>query len=118
MATRRTGACLRTPTWCWCGPLACVHACKTASVAQLLVICQEALCSPAPAQGLAHCFQKSEEGRLSDCFVIEPISANALEVGNLPRCKVHFKVYSHHVPTDFSRPLLPSPAAFASALLE
>ncbi|KAK9845336.1 hypothetical protein WJX81_003762 [Elliptochloris bilobata] len=29
--------------------------------------------------GLAHCFQKSEEGKLSDCFVIEPISASALE---------------------------------------
>ena len=41
-----------------------------------------------PAQGLAHCFQKTEEGRLSDCFVIEPISASALEVLNLPGCEL------------------------------
>ena len=43
---------------------------------------------PKPSQGLAHCFQKSEEGKLSDCFVIEPISANALEVPNLPSCEL------------------------------
>ena len=29
--------------------------------------------------GLAHCFEKNSEGKLSDVFVIEPISANALE---------------------------------------
>ena len=31
-------------------------------------------------QGLAHCFEKNENGKLADCFVIEPISANSLEV--------------------------------------
>ena len=37
-------------------------------------------------QGLAHCFEKNENGKLADCFVIEPISANSLEVwvGSLP----------------------------------
>lgn len=89
-----------------------------ASVALLLLICQQVLFSPAPAQGLAHCFQKSEEGRLSDCFVIEPISANALEVRNLPGRKVLLRVYSHNFLTGFSRPLLHSPAAFRSALVE
>lgn len=31
-------------------------------------------------QGLAHCFEKDDNGKLADCFVIEPISANSLEV--------------------------------------
>ena len=31
-------------------------------------------------QGLAHCFRKDENGKLMDHFVIEPISANSLEV--------------------------------------
>ena len=30
-------------------------------------------------QGLAHCFEKDDYGKLKDKFVIEPISANALE---------------------------------------
>ena len=30
-------------------------------------------------QGLAHCFEKSEEGKLVDRMVIEPVSANSLE---------------------------------------
>ena len=29
--------------------------------------------------GLAHCFEKNDDGKLRDCYVIEPISANALE---------------------------------------
>lgn len=29
--------------------------------------------------GLAHCFEKGDDGKLQNCFVIEPISANALE---------------------------------------
>ena len=31
-------------------------------------------------QGLAHCFEKDDNGKLADSFVIEPISANSLEV--------------------------------------
>jgi hypothetical protein len=31
------------------------------------------------AVGLAHCFEKGDDGKLQDCFVIEPISANSLE---------------------------------------
>ncbi len=31
-------------------------------------------------QGLAHCFEKDDNGKLADRFVIEPISANSLEV--------------------------------------
>ena len=34
-------------------------------------------------QGLAHCFEKDDNGKLADCFVIEPISANSLEVCTL-----------------------------------
>ena len=30
-------------------------------------------------QGLGHCFEKTEEGKLKDKFVIEPITANSLE---------------------------------------
>ncbi len=33
-------------------------------------------------QGLAHCFEKDDNGKLADSFVIEPISANSLEVWN------------------------------------
>lgn len=28
---------------------------------------------------LAHCFEKNDEGKLQDCLVIEPVSANSLE---------------------------------------
>lgn len=31
------------------------------------------------AQGLAHCFERDEGGRLTDVMVIEPVSANSLE---------------------------------------
>ena len=31
------------------------------------------------AQGLAHCFEKKDDGKLQDKFVIEPITANSLE---------------------------------------
>jgi hypothetical protein len=31
-------------------------------------------------QGLAHCFEKDENGKLTDRYVIEPISASSLEV--------------------------------------
>ena len=31
------------------------------------------------SQGLAHCFEKAEHGKLKDKFVIEPITANSLE---------------------------------------
>ena len=39
-------------------------------------------------QGLAHCFEKDDNGKLADRFVIEPISANSLEVrhGHGPPC--------------------------------
>lgn len=38
-------------------------------------------CKPKIAlQGLAHCFEKDDNGKLADRFVIEPISANSLEV--------------------------------------
>ena len=30
-------------------------------------------------QGLGHCFEKTDEGKLKDKFVIEPITANSLE---------------------------------------
>ena len=30
-------------------------------------------------QGLAHCFERSDDGKLHDVFVIEPMSANSLE---------------------------------------
>ena len=30
-------------------------------------------------QGLAHCFEKTDDGKLADRFVIEPITANSLE---------------------------------------
>lgn len=30
-------------------------------------------------QGLAHCFEKNDDGKLADRFVIEPITANSLE---------------------------------------
>ncbi len=30
-------------------------------------------------QGLAHCFEKGDDGKLTDRFVIEPITANSLE---------------------------------------
>ena len=34
-------------------------------------------------QGLAHCFEKDDNGKLADRFVIEPISANSLEVRDI-----------------------------------
>lgn len=34
---------------------------------------------PSSIQGLAHCFEKSDEGKLVDRMVIEPVSANSLE---------------------------------------
>ena len=40
------------------------------------------LSTPTPqptTQGLAHCFEKSDEGKLVDRMVIEPVSANSLE---------------------------------------
>lgn len=38
--------------------------------------------------GLAHCFEKSDEGKLADRFVIEPITANQLEAlaNGAPTC--------------------------------
>ena len=38
------------------------------------------ICMCLPPQGLAHCFRKDDNGKLMDHFVIEPISANSLEV--------------------------------------
>lgn len=86
METSRTGEYLRTRTWSWyVHPLwysiitafqqkyTCVEV--PSSQATNTRLKQVTLC----LQGLAHCFQKSEEGKLTDCFVLEPISANALE---------------------------------------
>lgn len=42
------------------------------------VRCPTAACALAP-QGLAHCFEKGDDGKLVDRFVIEPITANSLE---------------------------------------
>lgn len=33
----------------------------------------------ADPQGVAHCFEKNDFGKLEDVMVIEPVSANALE---------------------------------------
>lgn len=59
------------------------------SGSQELSECQSHNCSShlPPPQGLAHCFEKEDGGKLSDRWLIEPITANALEcMANGTRC--------------------------------
>ena len=52
-----------------------------------------------PPQGLAHCFRKDDNGKLMDHFVIEPISANSLEVCTHPWTTCSHSLHHH----DFFR---------------
>lgn len=66
--------------------------------------------------GLAHCFEKGDDGKLQDCFVIEPISANSLEcMGTGARtCFKH--VFSLTLEEALSRNKAALPAEFQDAI--
>jgi len=73
--------------------LVCLSASKSLFLAVLSVRSSGYL-----AQGLAHCFEKRDDGKLQDKFVIEPITANSLEcmaAGVFP-CSFAFQRMQYH----------------------
>ena len=81
-------------------------------------VCAPALPSsthPPTPQGLAHCFEKNDDGKLSEVFVIEPISANSLEcmAAGGRTCFKH--VFSLLLSDALTRDKSALPAEFAAA---
>lgn len=66
--------------------------------------------------GLAHCFEKNDEGKLADKFVIEPIAANGVEcmATGAPTCFKH--VYGVSVGDAMKKSKAVLPSEFAEGL--
>ena len=73
------GASRRIRIWFWCRPLPLGISpsapCASASPLESALQPEAAVSS----QGLAHCFEKDDSGKLRDVMVIEPLAANSLE---------------------------------------
>jgi phosphatidylinositol glycan class S len=102
----------RAPPWCWPSLAMPRSMAQTPSTVDIFT---HAWATAIDVQGVAHCFEKTDEGKVVDRFVIEPISANSLEC-MATGAKTCFKAaYGILLEDALSRNKAALPAEFAEA---